>query len=58
MQFAAKRPFVERLDVLQDVPESPPARRDPVVRKCVEHERIVGVGAVPEQQVLDGRRPL
>ena len=50
----SKRPAVERLDVDQLVRELVVARVDLVVRQGVEHERVVGVGAVADADQLLG----
>ena len=51
-----KRPAVERLDVDQLVRELVAPRVDAVVRQGVEHERVVGVGAVADADELFGLR--
>ena len=43
-----KRPAIERLDVLQFVREVQIAGVDLVVGQGVEHERVVGIGAVAD----------
>jgi hypothetical protein len=46
LQFAAQRPAIECLDVLQFMAEIEVAGVQLVVRQRVEHEGVVGVGAV------------
>jgi hypothetical protein len=50
VQFAARGPFIEGLDVLQDVLEAEAVGRDQFVGQPVKHERIVRVGRVAERQ--------
>ena len=43
IQLAPSSPFVERLDVLQDVLEAKAVRRDALFRQAEEHEGVVRV---------------
>ena len=54
LQFAREGPAVERLDIDQLVLEAEAARVDLVLRQGVEHERVVGVGAVADANELLG----
>jgi hypothetical protein len=52
LELAGEGAAVERFDVHQLVRELVPARVEAVVREGVEHERVVGVGAVPDADEL------
>src|SRR5262249_39904837 len=52
LEFAPERPAVERLDVLQLVAEAQVAGVELVVGQGVEHEGVVGVGAVADGDEL------
>ena len=51
-QFAGHGAAVERLDIDHLVPEPIAARIDLVPRQGVEHEGVVGIGAVPDTDLL------
>ena len=55
-QFAAQGPAVERLDVLQLVAETQIAGVELVVGQGVEHEGVVGIGAVADGDESLGHR--
>ena len=57
LEPAFERPLVQRLDVAQDVLELEAARIDLALGEGPEHERVVGIRAVPEPDLHLSPRP-
>ena len=53
-QLAAEGALVERLDILQDVLEAQSFGVNAVVREAIEHEGVVGIGAVAKPDRING----
>src|SRR5439155_15922977 len=51
VELATRGPFVERLDILQDVLKTEAARRYQSLRQSVKHEGIVRIGRMAERQL-------
>src|SRR5205809_6183991 len=50
VELAARGPFVERLDVLQNVLETVAARRNQSLCQAIKHEGIVRIGRMAQRQ--------